>query len=187
MLRDVVFLDRDGVINRDSPDYIKSLAEFECLPGSLAALGRLARSGFTLIVVTNQSALGRGLLTPAGLEEIHAALRRGAARHGAAIREFLVCPHRPEEGCPCRKPRPGLIQEASRRLGIDLASAAIVGDSAKDIRCGRAAGVGTAVLVRTGNGPAAERELAASGEAADLVVADLREAARALCARRRGG
>jgi D-glycero-D-manno-heptose 1,7-bisphosphate phosphatase len=186
MLKDVVFLDRDGVINRDSPDYIKGLAEFACLPGSLAALGRLARCGFTLIIATNQSALGRGLLSAAGLDEIHAALSRDAARHGAAIREFLVCPHRPEEGCPCRKPRPGLIAEAVRRLGIDLASAVMVGDSAKDIRCGRAAGVGTTVLVRTGNGRAAERELAAAGEAADLVVADLAAAARALCARRRG-
>lgn len=184
MLRDVVFIDRDGVINRDSPDYIKSVAELEFLPGSLEALGRLTQSGFTLLVATNQSALGRGLITPSALAEIHAVLLAGAARHGGRLREILVCPHRPEDGCACRKPRPGLLLDACRRHAIDLGSAVMIGDSAKDIRCGRAAGVGTTVLVRTGNGLAAEGELARAGEAADLVADDLWAAACELCRRR---
>lgn len=172
-LRRVVFLDRDGVINRDSPDYIKSLAEFEFLPGSLEALRRLAEHGFEAVIVTNQSALGRGWVTADVLAAIHLRLCDEVRDHGGRIRDILVCPHRPDENCDCRKPRPGLILEARRRHGIDLSSAVMIGDSAKDIECALNAGVGANVLVRTGNGRQAESVLRRRGIVPDCIADDL--------------
>ena len=177
MLHRVVFLDRDGVINRDSADYITSAAAFEFLPGSCEALGRLAANGFDVVIVTNQSALGRGWLTADGLAAIHARLVAGVREHGGRIHDILVCPHRPDEECACRKPRPGLILEARRRHGVDLAAAVMVGDSVRDIECGRNAGVGAVVLVRTGNGRQAEAELGRRGLPPDFIAEDLAAAA----------
>lgn len=176
MLHRVVFLDRDGVINRDSPDYITRVEAFEFLPGSCEALGRLAANGFSAVVVTNQSALGRGWLTADGLAEIHARMVAGAREHGGHIHDILVCPHRPDDACACRKPLPGLILEARRRHAIDLAAAVMVGDSVRDIECGRNAGVGAVALVRTGNGRQAEADLRRRGLTPDFIAEDLPEA-----------
>lgn len=184
-LRHVVFLDRDGVINRDSPGYIKSVEEFEFLPASREALRRLAEHGVTAIIVTNQSALGRGWLTAEGLAAIHRRLCDGVRGHGGHIHDILVCPHRPDENCACRKPRPGLILEAQRRHGIDLESAVMIGDSAKDIACALNAGVGANVLVRTGNGRRAEDELRRRGIAPDCIADDLLSAVDWILDRRR--
>ncbi|MCU0559548.1 MAG: D-glycero-beta-D-manno-heptose 1,7-bisphosphate 7-phosphatase [Desulfobacterales bacterium] len=181
----VVFLDRDGVINRDSPGYIKSLAEFEFLPGSLEALRRLAEHGFEAIIVTNQSALGRGWLRAEALAAIHRRLCDDVLHHGGRIRDILVCPHRPDENCACRKPRPGLIMEARRRHGIDVAAAVMIGDSGKDIECALNAGVGASVLVRTGNGRQAEAELRRKGIVPDGIAADLPAAVDWILHRRR--
>ena len=177
MLQRVVFLDRDGVINRDSPDYIKRVEEFEFLPGSLEALRHLAGCGFSVIVVTNQSGLHRGLFSPETLAEIHRRMCAAVQAQGGFIRDILVCPHLPAEGCECRKPRPGLLTAARSRYGIDFATAVMVGDSVKDIECARNAGVQRAVLVRTGNGCEAERTLSARNLCPDFVANDLREAA----------
>lgn len=177
MLRDVVFLDRDGVINRNSPDYIKRVEEFEFLPGSLEALRRFTENGCTIIVVTNQSVLHRRMMTRTVLDEIHRRMRRAVADHGGAIHDILVCPHLPEEGCPCRKPKPGMLLAARWKHRVDFASALMIGDSVKDIECGWAAGVKTTVLVRTGHGTAAERELLLRGKPPDLIVEDLLQAA----------
>jgi len=177
MLQRVVFLDRDGVINRDSPDYIKRVEEFEFLPGSLEALRHLAGCGFSPIVVTNQSGLHRGLFSPETLAEIHRRMCAAVQAHGGFIRDILVCPHLPSEDCPCRKPRPGLLTAAQSKHRIDFATAVMVGDSVKDIECARNAGVPRAVLVRTGNGGEAERVLSARNLCPDFVADDLREAA----------
>ena len=101
------------MINRDSADYITRLEQFEFLPGSLDALRRLTEAGFSLIVVTNQSALGRGWMPAAELERIHDHLRASVAGAGGRILDILVCPHRPSDGCACRKPRPGLLHAAA--------------------------------------------------------------------------
>ncbi len=175
-LHHVVFLDRDGVINRDSPDYIKSVEEFEFLPGSREALRRLAEHGFIAMIVTNQSAVGRGWLTADALAAIHQRLCADVRDAGGLIHDILVCPHRPEEACGCRKPRPGLILEAQHRHGVDLASAVMVGDSAKDIACAVSAGVGASVLVRTGNGRQTEVGLRRSGILPDCIADDLQSA-----------
>jgi D-glycero-D-manno-heptose 1,7-bisphosphate phosphatase len=183
-LHRVVFMDRDGVINRDSPDYIKSVAEFEFLPGSREALRRLVENGFEAIIVTNQSAVGRGWVTADGLAGIHQRLCDGVRDHGGRIHDILVCPHRPNENCACRKPRPGLILEAQRRHGIDLDAAVMVGDSAKDIECAMNAGVGASVLVRTGNGRQAEGELSRCGIVPDGIADDLQAAVEWILYRR---
>ena len=184
MLANVVFLDRDGVINRDSADYILSLAQFEFLPGSLAALRRLTACGFPLIVVTNQSALGRGWISADELARIHDHLRSAAAAAGARILDILVCPHHPSEGCACRKPLPGLLHAAAAAHAVDFRSAVLIGDSRRDIQCARRAGVGTTILVRTGNGERAAEELAAEGIVPDRVADDLAQAADWLIAQR---
>ncbi len=178
-----VFLDRDGVINEDSPAYIKSWEEFRFISGSLAAIAEMTRRGYRIGVVSNQSGIGRGLFPVENLEEMHEKLAAAAEAAGGRIDGFFYCPHRPDEDCSCRKPRDGLIRRACRRFGIDPSTAAMVGDSAKDIIAGRRAGCALAVLVRTGNWTAAERELAASGVRPDHVADDLKAAARWLMER----
>ncbi len=172
----VVFLDRDGVINEDSPGYVKNRDEFRFLPGSLAALSRLNNAGFETIVITNQSAINRGLTTLAAVEDIHRNLRATTRQHGGNIRDIFFCPHRPDEGCGCRKPKPGMIQKACERYAVDLNSAIMVGDSKKDIECGHNAGCGKTVLVRTGNGLETEKELVGRQIPVDYVADNLEAA-----------
>lgn len=172
----VVFLDRDGVINVDSPDYIKSWSEFQFISGSLEALRRLNESGFTTIVITNQSAVNRGMIPEPVLHGMHDNMRRAVEKQGGCIADIFYCPHRPDEGCLCRKPKPGLIQQAQQQHRIDPSTAWMVGDSVKDIGCARNAGCGHAILVRTGNGRSSERMLLEKQTPPDHVAENLREA-----------
>lgn len=151
MSKAAVFLDRDGVINRDRPDYVKSWEEFEFLPGVLEAFRVLASGPRQIVVVSNQSCIGRGLVSRETVEEIHARMTEAVRRSGGRIDAVYYCPHRPDEDCPCRKPRPGLILKAARELDIDLAASWMVGDDLKDLETAKAAGV-RPVLVRTGHG-----------------------------------
>jgi D-glycero-D-manno-heptose 1,7-bisphosphate phosphatase len=178
LLKQVVFLDRDGVINRDSSDYIKCWEEFIFLPNSLEALKILTRKGCTLIVITNQSIIHRKWVLPEVLEEMHQRMKSAVASHGGKITDIFICPHTPEQGCSCRKPKPGLIALACQKYAIDLSDAVMVGDSAKDILCGIAAGCGRTVLVQTGNGVMAKETLALDNIYPTVVTADLLEAAR---------
>jgi D-glycero-D-manno-heptose 1,7-bisphosphate phosphatase len=180
----IAFIDRDGVINRDSPAYIKNRAEFEFLPGSLQALKNLHTAGFIVIVITNQSAIGRSMLTLEELDAIHADMIKTVRRHGGHIHDIFFCPHHPDDACTCRKPQPGLIHQAVRKHAIDLSGAAMVGDSVKDIQCARNAGCRWAVLVQTGNGFRAEKELRRRGIAVDFIARDLGDAADWLIDRR---
>jgi D-glycero-D-manno-heptose 1,7-bisphosphate phosphatase len=170
---DTVFLDRDGVINADSPDYIKSRAEFHPLPGSLEAIARLTREGVRVIVITNQSAINRGMVPLAELQAIHQELCAAVSAQGGRITDIFFCPHHPDEGCACRKPKPGLILAACRRHGIDPSRTVMVGDSARDILAGQAAGCGRTVLVRTGDAQSALQSLAEQGRRPDHVTTDL--------------
>jgi D-glycero-D-manno-heptose 1,7-bisphosphate phosphatase len=170
---DTIFLDRDGVINQDSPTYIKSRSEFHPLPGSIEAIARLSRASIRVIVITNQSAVNRQLISLTELQAIHQELGTAVSDHGGRIDDIFFCPHRPDEGCDCRKPKPGLILAASKRHGIDLTRSVMVGDSAKDILAGQAAGCGRTVLVRTGDADSALHALADTGRRPDRVVADL--------------
>jgi D-glycero-D-manno-heptose 1,7-bisphosphate phosphatase len=177
ILSSVVFLDRDGTINHDSPDYIKNRSEFKLIPGSIEAIRRLTLGGFTSIVITNQSALARKLISLDELDHIHAMLETAIISGGGKITDIFFCPHLPNEGCDCRKPAPGLLLQAQRKYNIDLSRSIMVGDSAKDIECARNAGCGKAVLVKTGKDDAAEDMLNAKQIAADYTAKDLFDAA----------
>ncbi len=173
----VVFLDRDGVINRDSPDYIKSWAEFIFIPGSLEAIRDLTRAGFRVILITNQSAVNRGIISHERLIDIHARMTEAIRAAGGDITGIFFCPHRPDEGCDCRKPRPGLIRTAQKEYGIDLSEAVMVGDSVKDMQCAENIGCGRRVLVLTGNGVETRDRLSRENRAPDFVAENLKKAA----------
>jgi histidinol-phosphate phosphatase family protein len=172
-MRQVVFLDRDGVINRDSPEYVKSWREFHFLPGSRQAMAWLTRAGFAIILITNQSAVARGLISRPRLGRLHQRLCAAVAMRGGRIHDIFFCPHHPEARCPCRKPAIGMLQQAAAKYGLDLAQTLFVGDSAKDIMCASAAGCGKSILVRTGNGGAAIEELTRRGSLPDHLADDL--------------
>jgi D-glycero-D-manno-heptose 1,7-bisphosphate phosphatase len=177
-LKKVVFLDRDGVINYDSPEYIKNRSEFKFIPGSIEAVEELTRNGFTSIVISNQSALSRKLVTPEELNDIHKMMKQAIASAGGRITEIFFCPHMPGDGCQCRKPGPGLIFRAQRKYNIDLAGAVMVGDSTRDIACARNAGCGAAVLVESGYEFVDLNLLRKSELVPDHVARNLREAAK---------
>ncbi|MBN1931109.1 MAG: D-glycero-beta-D-manno-heptose 1,7-bisphosphate 7-phosphatase [Desulfobacterales bacterium] len=178
LLRKVVFLDRDGVINQDSPDYIKNWSEFKFLPRSIRALRNLTLNNFTIIIITNQSAISRKLLTIKALETIHANMRSIVHAGEGKIKDIFFCPHLPENECDCRKPKPGLIYQAQKAYNIDLKSSWMIGDSVRDIECARNAGCGYTILVKTGNGKTAEKTLTKKNTLPDYVAPDLYEASR---------
>jgi D-glycero-D-manno-heptose 1,7-bisphosphate phosphatase len=169
----VIFLDRDGVINRDRPDYVKRWGEVEFLPRSLEALRLLALHGYHTFIVTNQSAINRKITTEEAVQEIHKNMAETVLAHGGAIEAIYYCPHVPEDCCRCRKPEPGLIYRAQADYGLDLSEASMVGDSLKDIACGRRAGCGKVILVRTGQGEEAESLCQEGGIGPDYVAEDL--------------
>lgn len=145
-----VFLDRDGVINRKAPtekDYVTRWEEMEILPGVANAIVRLNRAGFLVIVVTNQRAVAKGLITTAQLESIHHRMCQHLAREGARIVAVYYCPHELEPPCACRKPQTGMLLQAARTHNIDLASSWMVGDSAMDVEAGKRAGCRTVRVV----------------------------------------
>ncbi len=169
MTRRFALVDRDGTINVER-DHLTEPDELELIPRSAEALRRMRDElDLGLVVVTNQAHVGRGLLTAERLEEIHARLCEMLRAEGASVDAIVHCPHRPEDGCGCRKPAPGMALEAAARFGFDPTQAFVVGDHAADVGMGRAIGA-TTVLVRTGHG--AEEELRADG-LADHVVTDL--------------
>ena len=170
--RRFVVLDRDGTIIVEK-HYLSDPDGVELIGGAGAALRRLADRGLGLVVVTNQSAVARGLLDLEGLAAIHARMESMLAREGVRLAGIYACPHHPEDACACRKPRTALVERAARELGFEPRRAFVVGDMASDVDLGRAVGA-TTVLVRTGHG---ERESASGAARADHVVADLAEAA----------
>jgi D-glycero-D-manno-heptose 1,7-bisphosphate phosphatase len=176
-VQNVIFLDRDGVINRDSADYVKSWEEFEFLPGSLDAMAALTRAGYALIVITNQSIIGRGMVPPAVLEDMFRRMCGEIEGAGGRILDIYFCPHRPDENCDCRKPEPGMIFQAKSAHGIHLPRTVMIGDNIKDVLCGQNAGCGATILVRSGCGRQAEKELASKQVSPTLVVDDLSAAA----------
>jgi D-glycero-D-manno-heptose 1,7-bisphosphate phosphatase len=173
-----VFIDRDGVINKDSPDYIKTRAEFHFLSGSLDAFRLLSEHGYTAIVITNQSVIGRQLTTPSELHLIFEMMKQDILKAGGFVTDIMFCPHTPSDHCRCRKPEPGMIFDARDKHNLDLATSVMIGDSAKDILCAENAGVGRTVLVKTGNGLKAHAELSAKGIVPDHVAEDLLDAVR---------
>jgi len=152
-----VILDRDGVINRDRADYVKTPAELDFLPGSLEAIAALTQAGYGVVVATNQSGVGRGLLSEEDLATIHAKLATAVRTAGGELLGVFVCPHAPEAGCECRKPQPGLLRQIAAWAGIDLAGVPVVGDAARDLEAAQSVGA-LPILVRTGHGEKTLRE-----------------------------
>ena len=155
-----VILDRDGVLNREaaSGGYVRDPAEFHWLPGALEGLAMLRQAGLHLSVVTNQSGVGRGLMSLAQLAAVHQRMQAEACAHGAALDAVFFCPHVPEDRCACRKPAPGLIEAAIARSGIAAHESLVVGDDRRDLEAATRAGV-AAALVRTGKGRQTESQI----------------------------
>jgi len=147
----LIILDRDGVINQDSDAYIKSMDEWKPIPGSIAAIARLSQCGIKVAVATNQSGVARGFYSIEVMHQIHTALEQQVCVLDGIICQIAFCPHGPEEGCDCRKPKPGLIHQILNEQNIPAEDTLVVGDAMRDLEAAQAAGC-DAVLVRTGKG-----------------------------------
>lgn len=176
----LVILDRDGVINKESRDFVKSADEWIPLDGSIEAIAALTNGGFRVAVASNQSGLARGLFDYSALYAMHEKMRDLVTAAGGRIDHIVICPHGPDDQCDCRKPKPGLLLQVAEHFGADLCGVAFIGDSIRDLEAARAAGA-RPVLVRSGNG-----ELAAKALPEELagtpVFDDLAAAAAALLA-----
>lgn len=175
----LIVLDRDGVINHDSEQYIKAPDEWRPIAGSLEAIARLNHAGFRVVVATNQSGVGRGLLDFATLTAIHDKMHRALAQVGGRIDAVFFCPHAADSRCECRKPKPGMLIEIGRRFEVDMMGVPVIGDSLRDLQAAEAVGA-LPVLALTGKG---ERTLREGGFPRDaLIFPDLAFAASALLA-----
>lgn len=181
-----IFLDRDGVINVNRVDHVRTWQEFIFEEGSLNALERLGASDFRIFVITNQAAIGRGLMTREMVEEIHARMIQEIERVGGRIDRVYYCPHKPEDHCACRKPAPGMLWRGRDDFDLDLEQSFLIGDWVDDVRAAESAGV-TPFLVRTGRGKRAVEEMRERGmnvpavfENLDAAVTEILERAYAL-------
>ena len=141
-----IFLDRDGVINKNRDDYVKSTKELEIFSNIGKEILKLKMKGFLIIVITNQSVINRKIITIRELEEIHSTIQKFLIKSKTSIDKFYFCPHRPDENCDCRKPKPGLILQAINEFSIDVSKSWMVGDSKTDIQAGEKAGCKTILL-----------------------------------------
>lgn len=167
-----VFLDRDGVINRNRPDHVKNWSEFQFLPGALAAVARLSRAGVRVFIISNQAIINRGMVRRETVDQINRRMVEEIEYRGGRIEDVAYCPHRPDERCACRKPRPGLLLELARKYALDLREATVIGDALADIEAGQAAGC-QVILVLTGRGREQLELARAVGKHGFVVASDL--------------
>ena len=158
-LHPAIFLDRDGVIIENRADYVKSISETKFIAGAVEAVAQLARRGWLIVIVTNQAAIGRRIITQEVVEAINAYIVNAITAAGGRVDGIYLCPHRPDEACACRKPAPGLLLQAARDLDIDLKTSVMIGDAASDIQAALAAGV-KPIFVLTGLAERQAQELA---------------------------
>jgi D-glycero-D-manno-heptose 1,7-bisphosphate phosphatase len=156
--RGLVILDRDGVINKDSTEFVKTPDEWLPLPGSIEAIAELSCAGYAIAVASNQSGLARGLFDLKALEAMHAKFRSLVNEAGGKVDYIVICPHGPDDGCACRKPGPGMYLQIADHFDTGLDGVPVVGDSIRDLEAALAAGAAP-VLVRTGNGLKSEAQL----------------------------
>ena len=157
-MQKLIVLDRDGVINEDSDDYIKSPDEYIPIPGSLEAISKLNKAGYTVVVATNQSGLARGYFDQNTLEQMHQKLFSLLENTGGTIEKIYVCPHAPNDKCDCRKPNPGLFEQILNDYPVNPAEVFVIGDSLKDLQAAQAVNM-IPVLVRSGKGTITEASL----------------------------
>ncbi|HAJ36024.1 MAG TPA: D-glycero-beta-D-manno-heptose-1,7-bisphosphate 7-phosphatase [Chloroflexi bacterium] len=177
---DAIFLDRDGTLNVERADYVKSIDELVLLPGALAALGSLSALTVPIILITNQSVIGRGIVDQAAVDAIHAHLHTQVRASGGRLDAIYVCPHHPDAHCGCRKPQPGMLLAAAADFQLDLARCVFIGDSLSDYAAARAVGC-QPVLVRTGR-QMRQLEQLADSDPSVILMDDLRAAAAWLMA-----
>ena len=175
----LIILDRDGVINFDSPDYIKTPDEWIPFPGSIDAIAELSQAGHKIVIATNQSGVNRGLFSLDVLQKIHEKMKQVVELRGGKIEKIYFCPHRPDENCDCRKPKPGMLKQIQTDYHIQNNEMIFIGDSQKDYEAARAIDC-KFILVRTGNGLTAEMQLKSKNV---RVVDDLMSAARCVLKR----
>lgn len=174
-----VFIDRDGVICRNRKDHVKSWEEFSFLPGALEGLALLARSDLYILIITNQAIINRRMVHAAEVREIHRRMLHAIQAAGGRVDRVLVCPHRPDQHCACRKPQPGLLQQAGRELHLDLSQCYMIGDAETDMQAARRAGC-RRYLVLTGRGRRQLLRCWLHGERGFRVVWNLRAAIHAV-------
>lgn len=181
-MQGAIFLDRDGVLIENRPDYVKSWDEVEIFPHTFEAMRKLAQTGRPIVMVTNQSCVGRGIVTAAWVEEVHRRLLAEITANGGRIDAVYFCPHHPQDPCECRKPLPGMLKQAAQELSLDLGASFMVGDAVSDVETARAVGT-LGILVRTGRG---EEQVSLLSKYPDWdvpVLADLEAAADYIVAR----
>lgn len=171
----LIILDRDGVVNFDSEQFIKSPDEWKPIPGSLEAIARLNQAGFRVVLATNQSGVGRGLFDMAMLNSIHDKMHKALAQAGARVDALFFCPHAADSDCGCRKPKPGMFQEIGVRFNVSLSGVPCIGDSLRDLEAAAAVG-GQPILVLSGKGQATKEK--GGLPEGTLVFDDLNEAVR---------
>ena len=152
-----IFLDRDGVIIENRSNYVRRWEDVHVFPQALEALAKASASSYKIVLVTNQSAVGRGLMSLAAAEAINCRLKAFIEDAGGRVDGIFLCPHAPEAECDCRKPKPGLLLQAAQALDLDLTRSVMIGDALTDLMAGQAAGVGRLALVRSGRGAAQDR------------------------------
>jgi D-glycero-D-manno-heptose 1,7-bisphosphate phosphatase len=180
---EAVILDRDGVINENRADHVKSWDEFQFLPGAAAAIADFCRAGVRVFVMTNQAIINRGIATRETVDDVNRRMVNEIRRLGGSIEAVACCPHRPDQGCQCRKPQPGLLIDLASHFGIDLAKSVVIGDALTDIEAGLAAGC-RAILVLTGRGREQLAGASASVRQTFVVAPDLSAIARWLVLQR---
>ena len=175
-MKPAIFLDRDGVLIESRRDYVRSREDVVIYSGALEAVAKASRSDYRVVIVTNQSGVGRGLIDVEEADAINRQLVIEVQKAGGRIDAVCMCIHTPEQECGCRKPKPGLLLHATGLLGLDLANSIMIGDAITDLEAGEAAGVGRVALVRTGRG---EEQLKLNGDVSE-VYEDLAEALAAM-------
>jgi D-glycero-D-manno-heptose 1,7-bisphosphate phosphatase len=178
-LRPAVFLDRDGVIIENRADYVKSLAETKLIPGVLEALAQLARADWLIVVVTNQAAIGRHIITRETVDGINDYVIQAIGAAGGRVDRLYLCPHHPDDRCTCRKPAPGLLLQAAAELGIDLENSVMIGDAASDVQAALTAKV-KPIFLLSGLAERLEQELALARQLNATIYPDLAAAVKAL-------
>ena len=148
-----IFLDRDGVLIENRSDYVRDWSEVKIIPEAIHALSIAQIKKYKIVIVTNQSVVGRGLILLKTAQEINQRLINLIREHGGPIDGVYMCPHKPEDGCSCRKPQPGLLLQAAKDLSLDLQRSWMIGDAWSDVQVGQSAGVRHSILLRTGRGP----------------------------------
>ena len=148
-----IFLDRDGVLIENRSDYVRDWSQVKIIPEAIYALSLTQARNYKIVIVTNQSAIGRGFVRPEKADEINRRLVNLIQHHGGQVDGVYVCPHKPDDDCICRKPKPGLLLQAARELSLDLQRSCMIGDAWSDVQAGQRAGVLHKIILKTGRGP----------------------------------